>query len=188
MSANRNRAAIRMPLSVRAQTQRTFQQRFAIRYPAIAAWMFRIVLRLPPAWRLRRALLRDVVRQGIEAYNRGDYDALRPTYHPNLELVSEPEAVTLGFEPVYRGFDGWLRYAERWNTEWGGYRARPEELIDLGDGRLLAVGLQDGRGSGSGAPISNEWAALWTFQAGRVIREQYFFNHAEAFRAAGVEA
>ena len=85
--------------------------------------------------------------------------------------------------PCNRGFDGWLAYGRRWNTEWVAYRARPEELIDLGDGRLLAIGQQEGRGSGSGAQIKGDWAVLWAFRAGQVIREQYFFDRQQAFAA-----
>lgn len=158
-----------------------------MRFPGAAAATSRLVLLLPPRSRLRQAALHHNVRQGLEAYNRGDYEALRPSYHGEVELISEPEAVDLGFEPIYRGFEGWLQYARRWNAEWGSYQARPEELIDLGDGRLLAIGHQEGRGSGSGAETTKDWATLWTLSAGRIIREQYFFDHAEAFRAAGLD-
>jgi ketosteroid isomerase-like protein len=168
-------------------SHRGIEERFAMRFPGAAAAISRLVLLLPAQSRLRQATLRHNVRQGLEAYNRGDYEALRPSYHCDVELISESQAVDLGFEPVYRGFEGWLRYARRWNTEWGSYQARPEKLIDLGDGRLLAIGHQEGRGSGSGAETANDWATLWTLLGGRIIREQYFFDRAEALRAAGLD-
>ena len=176
-----------MPLTVRPTSRRALEERVALLFPGAAAAISWLVLLLPARSRLRQAALRHNIRQGIEAYNRGDYEALRPAYHRDVELLSEPEVVDLGFEPVYRGYEGWLRYARRWNAEWGSYRARPEELIDLGDGRLLTVGHQEGRGSGSGVATANDWATLWTFSAGRIIREQYFFDRAEAFRAAGLD-
>jgi hypothetical protein len=132
-------------------------------------------------------MLRHAVEQGVEAYNRSDFEALRPTYHADLQLISEPQAVALGFEPIYRGWQGWLRYQERWNAEWGDYQVEPEELIDLGGGRLLALGQQVGAGSGSGAAIASDWADLFTFAAGRVIREQPFFDRREALQAVGLE-
>jgi hypothetical protein len=73
---------------------------FAIRFPAAAALMLRIALLAPPSWRVRQAVLCDAIRKGAEAHNRGDYEALRPGYHRDLELISEPEAVSLGFDPV----------------------------------------------------------------------------------------
>jgi ketosteroid isomerase-like protein len=175
-------------LTVRTSSRRSFEQRLAIRYPGVFALVLRLVLLMPTRWRLRRATLRHVVQHGIEAYNRGDYDALRPSYHRDVELISEPEVVALGFDPVYRGHAGWLRYAERWNAEWGTYHASPEELIDLGDARVLAIGHQEGRGVGSGAATVNDFAVLWTWSAGQVIREQYFFDRAEAFRVAGLDS
>jgi ketosteroid isomerase-like protein len=174
-------------LTVRTSSRRSLEERLAIRYPGVFALVFRLVLLLPGRSRLRQATLRHAVQQGIEAYNRRDYDALRPSYHRDVELISEPEAVALGFDPVYRGHEGWLRYAERWNAEWGSYQARPEELLDLGDGRVLVIGKQVGRGSGSGAEVVNDFAVLWLFSAGQVVREQYFFDRVEAFRVAGLD-
>jgi hypothetical protein len=43
-----------------------------------------------------------------------------------------------------------------------------------------------GKGGSSGAPIDSEWALLVTLSAGRVVREEPFFNHAQAFEAAGL--
>ena len=58
-------------------------------------------------------------------------------------------------------------------------------MIDLGD-RVLVVGRVKGSGLSSGAAVDSEWADLFTVSAGRVIREQVFFDHAEGLEAAGV--
>ena len=178
---------MRSRLTVRPQSRRTLEERLAIRVPRAATLLSRLVWLLPPHSRLRRAALSRGIQRGIEAYNRGDYEAVLAGYDPDVEVVSEPELVELGFDATYRGHDGWRRYAERWNAEWGAYEAAPDELWDLGDGRLLAIGAQRGRGSGSGAEITKDFAGLWTFSRGLVTREQYFFDRAEALRAVGLD-
>jgi ketosteroid isomerase-like protein len=183
----RHPEVVRTPLSVRPHSRRSLEQRLTIRYPRASALLFRFLLLLPPRSRLRRATLARGIQQGLEAYNRGDYETVLAGYDPNIELISEPEVVELGFDATYHGHDGWRRYAERWNAEWGAYATRPEELIDLGDGRALVVGTQRARGSGSGAEAVKDFAVLWTFASGRVAREQYFFDRADAFRIAGLD-
>jgi ketosteroid isomerase-like protein len=123
----------------------------------------------------------------MEAFNRRDYEAVLAGYDPDVELITEPELVDLGFDAIYRGHDGWLRYAKRWNAEWGTYEARPEELWDLGEGRALVVGTQRARGLGSGAETTKDFAVLWTFSRGLVTREQYFFDRVDAFRAVSLD-
>jgi ketosteroid isomerase-like protein len=79
-----------------------------------------------------------------------------------------------------------MQAQRRWIDEWGVFRFEPDELIDLGD-RLLMVGRMKGSGLSSGAVTTNEWALLVTVSAGRVIREQVFFDHAHALEAAGLQ-
>jgi ketosteroid isomerase-like protein len=182
-----NPGVVRTPLAVRPRSRRSLEERLAIRYPRASALLFRLLLRLPPRSRLRQVTMRRGIQQGMEAYNRGDYETVLAGYDPDVELISEPEVVELGFDATYHGHDGWRRYGERWNAEWGAYETRPEELMDLGDGRVLVIGTQRARGSGSGAETVKDFAVLWTFSAGRVAREQYFFDRADAFRAAGID-
>lgn len=66
-------------------------------------------------------------------------------------------------------------------------RFEPEEMLDLGD-RLLFVGRVKGSGISSGAGFESDWAVLLTISAGRVIREQPFFDRREALEAAGLSA
>jgi hypothetical protein len=58
-------------------------------------------------------------------------------------------------------------------------------LRDLGD-RFLVIGHIRSSGLSSGAAIDSDFANLFTLSAGRIIREQVFFNRAEALEAAGL--
>ena len=50
----------------------------------------------------------------------------------------------------------------------------------------MVIGRFEGSGPSSGAGFDNEFAEIFTISAGRVIREQAFFDHAEALEAAGL--
>src|SRR5438270_11089479 len=78
-----------------------------------------------------------------------------------------------------------VRYQRQWHAEWGHFRYEPGELRDLGD-RFLVIGRIRSDGLNSGATLDSDYADLFTLSAGRVIREQTYFNRAEALQAAGL--
>lgn len=185
--AGKNREVVRQPLAVAARSRRRIDERLGLRFPRALAFLARMGLRLPPRSRLRQALVRRVVQLGYEATNREDYEAVFMLYHPNVEHTTPPLFAGLGNESVTHGREERVRFQRRWSAEWGEVRFEPEEVVDLG-GRVLVVGRVKGSGLRSGASVENEWAQLFTLSAGRVIREQAFIDHGEAFEAAGLPA
>lgn len=177
---------VRQPVTLRSHTHRRLEERLALRFPGGAALLVRSALRLPPRSRLRQAFVRRAVQQGFEALNRDDIEPAFALYHPDVELDLPQEFVGLGIDPPDRGREERVSFERRWNAEWGTLGYALEEVIDLGDDRVLLVGRFEGSGPSSGAGFANEFAEIFTFSAGRVIREQAFFDHAEAFEAAGL--
>ena len=106
-------------------------------------------------------------------------------YPPDVEFITPPRFVALGFDPVYRGREARFDFQRRWTAEWGEMRFEPDEMIDLGD-RVLFVGRVKGSGVSSGAAFETQWAVLCTLSGGRLIREQPFFDRGEALAAAGL--
>ena len=177
--------AVRQPVSVGAQSRRRLDERLGLRFPRALALIARLVWRLPADSQLRQAWVRRAAQRGCEASNRGDFEANFVLWHPRVETIWDSQIVGLGWEPVTHGREARLDAQRRWIDEWGRFRFEPDEVIDLGD-RMLVVGRMRGSGGRSGAPIDNAWALLLTLSAGRVIREQPFMDHAEAFKAAGL--
>lgn len=67
-----------------------------------------------------------------------------------------------------------------------GLRLEPDEVTDLGEGRLL-VGLRAvGRGSESGVLTEQRGFTLYTVRRGRVARHEFFFDRDQAEKAAGL--
>ena len=65
------------------------------------------------------------------------------------------------------------------------YRLTAEEIIDAGPSVVLVL-REEGRGKESGVPFEREWAHVWTFRNGRIIRIEPFPSRAEALEAAGL--
>jgi ketosteroid isomerase-like protein len=181
-----NAEVVRQPITVRAHTRRRPEERLALRFPRTLALLARAVLRLPPRSRVRRAVVRRAAQLGFEALNRDDVEAALALYHPEVELIVAPEFVGLGLPRVVRGLEGRASFEQRWIDEWGKLRYEFDEVIDLGDDRVLLVGRVKSSGVSSGAPVDNEYAEIFTLSAGRVIREQVFLDLGEALEAAGL--
>jgi ketosteroid isomerase-like protein len=176
---------VREPIALKGRSTRGLEERLALRFPRVAALLARAVWRLPQGSRLRRALLRRVVTLGWEAMNRVDLEFGLAFYHPDVESIFDPRAQTLGFENS-RGREVRLRALAQIYAEFREMHFHPDELIDLGEDRLLVTGRMKGTGLRSGAPFDMEWANLWTISGGRVVRDQQFGDRAEALEAAGL--
>src|SRR5215208_3835431 len=194
-SPERGRAAsrqgvevVRQPLSARERSRPAPEQWLAPRVPRLFDLGMRVVFRLSPRSRLRRALLRRSVCVGQATYNRRDFEALLPLYRPDVEVHSPKEWVALGdFDPVYRGHEGLLRFYRQWADAWADNWAEPQELIDLGD-RLVLLGEIKARGGTSGVEVGRRYAMLWHIRRGKLAREQVFNDPAEALEAVGLPA
>ena len=178
---------VRKPLTVRPSSQRTLDQRIAIRFPRLNAAGTRLLARLPPRSRVRQALLWRAVRLGIEAYNRRDLVAASASFHPELEYYPYREFVEAALaEPCYHGPAGYRAYIEATYEVWGAdVRLYPTELIDLGD-RLVLLADMPMRAQGSGVPLAESYGTVATLKDGAIIRQQDFLSHAEALAQAGL--
>jgi len=179
---------VRQPLSARERSRRAPEQWLVPRLPRLFDLGSRVLFRLSPRSRVRRALLRRSVCVGQATYNRRDFEALLPLYRPDVEVHSPKEWVALGdFDPVYRGHEGLLRFYRQWADAWADNWAEPQELIDLGD-RLVLLGEIKARGGASGVEVGRRYAMLWHIRRGKLAREQVFNDPAEALEAVGLPA
>jgi ketosteroid isomerase-like protein len=177
---------VRKPLSVQADSQRTLDQRLALRLPRLVALGNRLLVRLPPRSRLRQALVWRAVRLGYEAFNRRDFEAVLINFHHDFQFFPPRQTVAAGIlESSYGGHDGFHRAFGEWLTAWGAYWVEPRELIDLGD-RLLMLGELRGYGHVSGVPLSQGYASLLILGNESVISQRDYLDRAEALDAAGL--
>ena len=182
-----NVQVVRKPLRVRERSRRTLDQRLSLRFPRLAAAVFRRIGKLAPGSRLRQAALWRGVRLGLEAYNRRDLDASLIGFHPEYEIHPARAWVEAGLvEPCYRGPQGYRAYGAIWDEVWGAdNHIRPMELIDLGE-RFVILAQAPMRGRASGVPLTEAFALVSTVKDGMVIRQDEYWDHAEALEAVGL--
>ena len=86
----------------------------------------------------------------------------------------------------FRGREGFHRAWDAWLEAFEDLRLEPEDVVDLGDDRLL-IGLHSiGRGTGSGVRADVRGFTLYRFRAGRVVEHEFFFDRDQAEEAAGL--
>ena len=125
----------------------------------------------------------DVIRDGAELLTRGRIDELMELYLPESEWVMPPEWPE---GRVYRGKERIRELALIGPQGFDDYRFEPERIIELDDGRALALFMIRGSIKGSGAPVETEFGGIYTLRDGKFLRIEAFLSWADAIRAAGV--
>ncbi len=182
-----NVESVRKPLRVRERSRRTLDQRLFLRFPRLAVAPLGLILKLPPRSRVRQAVLWRATRLALEAYNRRDMDAVGIGYHPEFEYLPARSWVEAGLlEPCYRGLEGHKRYVASTAEVFGAeVYVKPVELIDAGE-RTVVLANVPMRAQASGIRLTEAFALVSTFEDGRVIRTQEYYDYAEALEAAGL--
>jgi ketosteroid isomerase-like protein len=98
------------------------------------------------------------MREALEAFNRGDVDMLMSFFA--ADAVFESPVLGTRFE----GVAGIRSFAEDWLGAFAEWTVEPEEIIDMGDGVVIAAYRQEGRPVASSGLVSSlaflvcEWA------------------------------
>ena len=123
------------------------------------------------------------LRQGLDAFNRGDEAAWLAVCDPECENIPPrewPESAPIrGARAIWDFFvqtqDAW----EGGSFDWG-------ELIDAENDLIVANQRRRMRGRSSGAEVVWSYWVLFTFRDGKVVRFEWFADRAEALEAAGL--
>jgi ketosteroid isomerase-like protein len=102
---------------------------------------------------------------------------------PDFELVQAPSAVE---RSTLQGFDGFVTFMEGGREIWSDARLKPDQFIDVGDDRVVALGSLRARGRASGAEVEQANGTVWTLRDAKVARIQTFVDPGEALEAAGL--
>jgi ketosteroid isomerase-like protein len=126
----------------------------------------------------------DLVRRGLDAFNRKDAGAVLETLHPDAELVPMRSLLEGG---AYQGHQGLRRFMEEMDDDWETYRLAGEEFRAVGPDRVLVLGRVVATGRASGVAVDSPAAWLCYVRDGRVTRVRFYSDPAEAIEAAGLE-
>jgi ketosteroid isomerase-like protein len=119
-----------------------------------------------------------IVRQGMEAFNRGDLQAILALLDEDVEVYSHPDTGNSG---TYRGHEGYLEWTKVWLDAWEEFRIEVREIEVLDDEQALAITDQFARGRGSGVPVELRGATyVFTVREGRATRMGLYLDRATA--------
>jgi ketosteroid isomerase-like protein len=123
----------------------------------------------------------EVVKAGFAAWNAGDMDAYRELYDPDV-IVRTPEGWP---EPgPFVGRHAFMRWCEQLRETWDADALEVvSDFIDAGD--RVAV-RQIWRGAGHGPEANMEMTNVITVRKGRVVYQEFVWDHAEALEAVGL--
>ena len=119
------------------------------------------------------------LRDGYEAFNRGDYDEVLRNFDPDVEFRDRREVP----DPrTYHGRGGVLSQFTTIDSEFKDYRIEPLEFEVAGEEHLVATVRQSGTGRASGVPVEETLFHLWHLVGGRVIDMRAFSSREDALR------
>jgi ketosteroid isomerase-like protein len=120
----------------------------------------------------------EIVKQGFDAYLRGDVSAA--ISHHDDEVVFNPAE-----EAPIQGREAVLAYIRRWEEPWEDYEAEAEEFIDAGDQVVVTLHVK-GRGQGSGVEVDARSYQVHVLRDGKLIRMDEYLKRETALEAAGL--
>ena len=130
----------------------------------------------------------EIVREAMAAYSLGDKDRWAQFMDPELETVPVPEfpepAPLIGPDAAwdfYQRFGETIAGSELYEN--AGFETT--ELIDAGE-RVFACQRTPLQGRGSVEEVEFRLWGVHTFDQGRWVRTQWFFDRSEALAAAGL--
>ena len=126
----------------------------------------------------------ELVRSAIEAYIAGDRETLVDFTAEDVEIcpdVGVPEA------KPFRGREELRRFMAYQDQSWEGGASASEikEIFPVGD-RVVVRADWGGRGHTSGIDLRSSLTAVHTVREGQITKIEFFFDHAQALKAAGL--
>jgi ketosteroid isomerase-like protein len=122
----------------------------------------------------------ELARQGVEAYNRGDLEALVERADPEITMVPV-RALLEGGE--YRGHEGIRRFLADMEEDWERREIVVDEIRELDDG-VLVLGTFKAVGR-SGNEVSQPVAWHTRYRDGKLLRLVAYTDQETALRRLG---
>jgi ketosteroid isomerase-like protein len=125
----------------------------------------------------------DLVRRGLDAYQRRDVQGMCDVAHAQCELFTFTVGVVEAQPFVgHAGIANWMSHElEPWE-EW---RLEPGEIREVGE-RVLVRTTVTARGQGSSVKLTADAGVVFEFQDGRIMRLWSYLNWNDALEAVGL--
>jgi uncharacterized protein len=125
----------------------------------------------------------ELVKQGYEAWNRGDRTWVLEHMSEDVEWITPPEDPDPG---TYRGWEGVEKFWEQWRASVGQLQFLPEEFTDTGD-HVIVVARRTGKGETSGLEVSDTVIQVFKFAGDKCVQVREYYDREKAMREIGAE-
>jgi ketosteroid isomerase-like protein len=127
----------------------------------------------------------DLVTAMTAAYNAGDIEAWLGFFAPDFEMIPDKSLFPDSW-PVH-GIDEWRRWVADTRSTLTNEHWEQVDVRAVGADRVLMREVWTGKGVASGADVAANVSLVCTIRDGRVSKMEYFLDHQEAVKAAGLE-
>jgi ketosteroid isomerase-like protein len=122
----------------------------------------------------------ELVRAGVDAFTRGDIDAVLAIMDPDVEVFTPPGLANAG---TYHGHEGFLHWTAQWLEAWEGFSIELEEIEAVGDAHVIAQIHQRARGRGSGVEVEMRIVYMFEARNGKAVRFHLYPDRDSALAA-----
>ena len=120
-----------------------------------------------------------VVKQGFEAFGRGDLDAVAETFDEQVEWWSSEELPNGG---KIQGRDAVIQSFAAIGEDWDDFTLEPEQFLDAGD--WVAVrGTYRAKAKASGQAVEGRFGHFVEVRDGKTVRGEYHSDSAKEYKA-----
>ena len=117
----------------------------------------------------------DIIRNVYDAFGKGDIPTVLGSMDPNVEWR---EADGFPYAGTYAGPDAVLQGVfMRLGSEWDGFRAEPDEVLDAGD-MVVGLGYYSGRYKATGKEFRAQFAHVFKLRDGKIVKFQQYTDTA----------
>lgn len=125
----------------------------------------------------------DTLREGYEAYGRGDLDAAMESWSDDIRWEN-PEAPQLPNPGVTEGKDNVRSLLMETPTYWESFSVTPDEFLEDGE-TVVVLGHTDAKGKETGKVVKVPFVHVWRFSDGKVTDALLLTDTALAADALG---
>ena len=124
----------------------------------------------------------ELARLMMDAWNRGDVDAVLARCHPEFEYHTSGDF--LGLDAVYRGHEGFRKFERDFRGAWQSLSFVVEELAGHGD-KVAVLGTFEAQGR-DGMTARRAIANVVTFRDGLAVRQDAYGDWDQALEVTGL--
>ena len=120
-------------------------------------------------------------RELLEAFRRGDIEAVLALFDPRVEIFSSPELANPG---RFVGREGYLEWSAQWLDVWETFEIEEEAIEPIGSHHVLVSVRQHGKGKDSGVEVEMRACYMAEVHNGMATRFHLYPNRDKALEAA----